>query len=63
MDREQLLQRLRARVRRGGPAEQVWWNGELLHVSEAIMRASDLSDTEPIRARGDDVVIMAQLRE
>src|SRR4030095_16369575 len=61
MDREQLIQRLRARVRRGGPAEQVWWNGELLHVSEAIMRAADLSEHEPIRARGDDVVIPRQL--
>lgn len=57
MDREQLIQRLRARVRRGGPAEQVWWNGELLHVSEALMRAAELSDHETIRARGDDVVI------
>ena len=61
MDREQLIQRLRARVRRGGPAEQVWWNGELLHVSEAIVRAAELSDNETIRARGDDVVIPRQL--
>jgi hypothetical protein len=63
MDREQLIQRLRARVRRGGPAEQVWWNGELLHVSEALMRAAELSDNEPIRARGDDVVIPRQLED
>ena len=63
MDREQLIQRLRARVRRGGPAEQVWWNGELLHVSEAIMRAAELSEQEPIRARGDDVVIPRTLRD
>jgi hypothetical protein len=63
MDREQLIQRLRARVRRGGPAEQVWWNGELLHVSEAIMRAAELSEQEPIRARGDDVVIPRMLRD
>ncbi len=63
MDREQLIQRLRARVRRGGPAEQVWWNGELLHVSEALMRAADLSDHETIRARGDDVVIPRMLRD
>ena len=63
MDREQLIQRLRARVRRGGPAEQVWWNGELLHVSEAIMRAADLSNTEMIRARGDDVVVPRMLRD
>jgi len=61
MDREQLIQRLRARVRRGGPAEQVWWNGELLHVSEALVRAAELSDNETIRARGDDVVIPRQL--
>jgi hypothetical protein len=61
MDREQLITRLRARVRRGGPAEQVWWNGELLHVSEALMRAVDLSEHETIRARGDDVVIPRQL--
>src|SRR5207248_10207930 len=61
MDREQLIQRLRARVRRGGPAEQVWWNGELVHVSEAIVRAAELSDNEQIRARGDDVVIPRQL--
>ena len=59
MDREQLIQRLRARVRHGGPAEQVWWNGELVHVSEAIVRAAELNDNEQIRARGDDVVIPA----
>ncbi|MBV9325659.1 MAG: hypothetical protein JO352_17955 [Chloroflexi bacterium] len=63
MDREQLIQRLRARVRRGGPAEQVWWNGELLHVSEAIIRAVQLGEHEPIRARGDDVVIPTRLRD
>jgi hypothetical protein len=63
MDRDQLIQRLRARVRRGGPAEQVWWNGELLHVSEAIARAVDLAETEMIRARGDDVVIPSRLRD
>jgi len=63
MDREQLIQRLRARVRRGGPAEQVWWNGELVHVSEALIRAADLSDDETIRARGDDVVIPSMLRD
>jgi hypothetical protein len=63
MDREQLIQRLRARVRRGGPAEQVWWNGELLHVSEAIIRAAELTENETIRARGDDVVIPSRLRE
>jgi hypothetical protein len=63
MDREQLLQRLRARVRRGGPAEQVWWNGELLHVHEAIVRAAQLGDDEAIRARGDDIVILSRLRD
>ena len=63
MEREQLIQRLRARVRRGGPAEQVWWNGELLHVSEAIIRAAQLSEHETIRARGDDVVIPSRLRD
>ena len=63
MDREQLIQRLRARVRRGGPAEQVWWNGELLHVSEAIIRAAQLKEHETIRARGDDVVIPSRLRD
>lgn len=63
MDREQLIQRLRARARRGGPAEQVWWNGELLHVSEAIGLAAELSEQEPIRARGDDVVIPRMLRD
>jgi hypothetical protein len=63
MDREQLIQRLRARVRRGGPAEQVWWNGELLHVSEAIVRAAQLSEHETIRAGGDDVVIPSRLRD
>ena len=63
MDREQLIQRLRARVRRGGPAEQVWWNGELLHVSEALVRAAELSEQETIRARGDDVVIPRMLRD
>lgn len=57
MNREQLLERLRARVRRGGPAESVWWNGELLHVSEAIARASELPAEEHIQARGDDVLI------
>jgi len=63
MDREQLIQRLRARVRRGGPAEQVWWNGELVHVSEAIIRAAELNEDEPIRARGDDVVIPSRLED
>jgi hypothetical protein len=63
MDRDQLIQRLRARVRRGGPAEQVWWNGELVHVSEAIMRAVDLTASDLIRARGDDVVIPRTLRD
>ena len=63
MDREQLIQRLRARVRRGGPAQQVWWNGELLHVGEAIIRAAELSENETIRARGDDVVIPSRLKD
>jgi hypothetical protein len=63
MDREQLIQRLRARVQRGGCAEQVWWNGELLHVSEAIVRAAELDERELIRARGDDVVIPSLLRD
>jgi hypothetical protein len=63
MDREQLIQRLRARVRRGGPAEQVWWNGELVHVNEALIRAAELGDDETIRARGDDVVIPSRLRD
>ena len=61
MDREQLIRRLRARVRRGGPAEHVWWNGELLHVNEAIVRATQLQDDEPIRAHGDDVLIPSRL--
>jgi hypothetical protein len=63
MDREQLIQRLRARVRRGGPAEQVWWNGELVHVNEALIRAAELGDDDTIRARGDDVVIPSRLRD
>ncbi len=63
MDRDQLIQRLRARVQRGGPAEQVWWNGELLHVSQAIVRAAELNEQEPIRARGDDVVVPRMLRD
>ena len=63
MDREQLIARLRARVRRGGPAEQVWWNGELVHVGEAILRAAELGEQELIRARGDDVVIPRTLRD
>ncbi len=50
-------------MRRGGPAEQVWWNGELVHVSEALIRAADLNDDEAIRARGDDVVIPSRLRD
>lgn len=61
MNREQLLHRLRARARRGGPAEQVWWNGELVHVSEAMARAVDLPENEQIQARGDDVVVLRQL--
>lgn len=61
MNREQLIQRLRARARRGGPAEQVWWNGELVHVSEALARAADLAEYEQIQARGDDVVILRHL--
>ncbi len=61
MYREQLIQRLCARARRGGLAHQVWWNGELLHVSEAIRRATELAETEPVHARGDDVVILRQL--
>ncbi|MBI2756945.1 MAG: hypothetical protein HYX52_09580 [Chloroflexi bacterium] len=62
MNREQLIRRLRARALRGGLAEQVWWNGELLHVSEALARASDLPEDEPIQARGDDVVVLRQLQ-
>lgn len=62
MNREQLIQRLRARARRGGPAEQVWWNGELVHVSQAIVRAAELPPNELIKARGDDVVIPRSLR-
>ena len=61
MNRDQLIQRLRARVRRGGPAELVWWNGELVHVAEALARASELPDGERIQARGDDVIIPRQL--
>lgn len=57
MNRDQLMQRLRARVQRGGPAELVWWNGELVHVSEALARASELIEDEHIQARGDDVVV------
>jgi hypothetical protein len=41
----------------------VWWNGELLHVSEAIIRAAQLNEYETIRARGDDVVIPSRLRD
>jgi hypothetical protein len=63
VNREQLLQRLRGRVVRGGLAELVWWNGELLHVGEAIARAAELRDDELIRARGDDIVIPGQLAE
>ena len=63
MDREQLIQRLRARVQRGGPAEQIWWNGELLHVNEALVRAAELGENETIRARGDDVIIPGRLRD
>jgi hypothetical protein len=63
LNRDQLLQRLRGRVVRGGLAELVWWNGELLHVSEAIARAAELRDDELIRARGDDIVIPRQLHE
>ena len=55
------MQRLRARVRRGGPAELVWWNGELIHVSEALARAAGLPEHEHIQARGDDVVVLRQL--
>lgn len=62
MQRDQLIQRLRARVTRGGPAHHVWWNGELVHVSEAIVRATELPETEQIHARGDDVVILRQLQ-
>ena len=61
MTREQLIQRLRARARRGGRAEQVWWNGELLHVGEALLRASELPEDEQIQARGDDVLILRLL--
>lgn len=61
MNREQLVRRLRARAKRGGPAEQVWWNGELLHVSQALARAEQLPEDEHIQARGDDVVILRQL--
>jgi hypothetical protein len=41
----------------------VWWNGELVHVSEAIIRAAELNEQETIRARGDDVVIPRFLRD
>jgi hypothetical protein len=41
----------------------VWWNGELLHVSEAIVRAAELNEDETIRARGDDVVIPSRLQD
>lgn len=61
MNRDQLIRRLRARVLRGGPAEQVWWNGELLHVGQALARAADLPEDEQIQARGDDVIILRQL--
>ncbi len=61
MNRDQLLQRLRGRVLRGGLAELVWWNGELVHVGEAIARAAELPEGELIRARGDDIVIPRQL--
>ncbi len=61
MNREQLIRRLRARVQRGGLAEQVWWNGELVHVGEALARAAELPDHEAIHARGDDVVILRDL--
>lgn len=61
MNREQLIRRLEARVQRGGPAEQVWWNGELVHVSQALARAAQLLEDETIQARGDDVLIPREL--
>lgn len=61
MNREQLIHRLRARARRGGPAELVWWNGELVHVSEALSRAVELPEHEHVQARGDDVLVLREL--
>jgi hypothetical protein len=59
--REQLLRRLQQRARRGYPAAWLWWNGELVHVGEALSRAVALDPDTPVSARGDDVLILADL--
>jgi hypothetical protein len=61
MVRDQLLRRLQQRVHRGPAAAYVWWNGELLHVGEAIGRAAALSPETEIFARGDDVLVADEL--
>ena len=65
MTPEQLVRRLEARAaraRRGAwEAERVWWNGELLDVAEALRRALALPADEPIRARGDEVLLPRRL--
>ena len=61
MRREELLRYLEKRARRSGPAEWVWWNGELIHVSVALGRASRLAPEAHVQRRGDDVLVLAEL--
>jgi hypothetical protein len=58
MDRAQLLSYLRDRV---GRWRFVWWNGEMVPIGEAILRAQELPEGCEILVQGDDIVVPKQL--
>ena len=62
MDRDELISRLQARARKKGSIQQIWWNGELIRISEALWRAAHLEDAEPIQVGRDEVLIPSTLR-
>lgn len=51
--------RLTQRARRGGLALEVWWNGELIDVGQAMGRAAALEPSIEVHVRGDDVIVPA----
>jgi hypothetical protein len=58
VNREELLRYLRRKV---GRWDTVWWNGELLSVAEALVRASELPPTTDALCGQDEVLLPAQL--
>jgi hypothetical protein len=56
--RDQLISFLEAKIRRW---DSVWWNGELIPVSEALGRASELLPSDSALCSRDEVLLSRQL--